>query len=73
MAATTTITPTSAPATAPTGDPLTGDVSELGVGSVITGGRVSGLGSMVGARSPVVLPLGIVVPEIEVSRNEVEQ
>ena len=27
---------------------------------------------MVGPRNPVILPLGTVVPEIEVSKNEVE-
>ena len=71
-ATTTTITPTSAPVIAPAGDSLTGDLSEPGVGrkdnagvEVTGGGVLHGLGSMVDARSPVLLLTGIVVSEIE--------
>ena len=70
---TTTTTTTSAPAIAPAGDPLTGDLSEPGVGrrdnagvEVTGGGVLPGLESMVGTRSPLLLLTGIVVPEIEI-------
>ena len=66
-ATTTTTTPTSAPAIAPAGDPLTGDLSEPGVGrrdnagvKVTGGGVLPGFGSMVGTRSPVLLLTGTV-------------
>ena len=70
-ATTTTITPTSAPAIAPTGDPsLTGDPSKPGVGrrdntgvEVTGGGVLGGFGGVVDTRSPVLLLTGIVVPE----------
>ena len=68
-ATTTTTTPTSAPAIAPTGDPLKGDLSEPGVGRrdnagvEVTGGGVLGLGGKVDTEGPVLLPIGTVAPE----------
>ena len=68
-ATTTTITPTSAPAIAPAGDSLTGDLSEPGVGRrdntgvEVTGGGVLGLGGEVDTGGPVLLPIGTVAPE----------
>ena len=65
-----------APAIVPVGDSLAGDLSEPGVGrrdnagvEVTGGGVLPGLGSMVDTRSPVLLPIGTVVPE-EISGKE---